>query len=104
MPVFISLILARKCGVDSPRITEVVQRSMDHYIHDFLIKGALPYGNHGPEPDAYNNNGSSGSLAIALAALGHVEGARFFSRMSAFPWRKSTRSSRISKPPPIPAR
>lgn len=82
MPVFISLILARKCGVDSPRISEAVQRSMDHYIHDFLNKGALPYGNHGPEPDGYNNNGSSGSLAIALAALGHVEGARFFSRMA----------------------
>jgi hypothetical protein len=82
MPVFISLILARKCGVDSPRISEAVQRSMDHYIHDYLNKGALPYGNHGPNPDAYNNNGSSGSLAIALAALGHVEGARFFSRMA----------------------
>ena len=82
MPVFISLILARKCGVDSPRISEAVQRSMDHYIHDFLNKGALPYGNHGPNPDAYNNNGSSGSLAIALAALGNVEGARFFSRMA----------------------
>ena len=82
MPVFISLILARKCGVDSPRISAAVQRSMDHYIHDFLNKGALTYGNHGPNPDAYNNNGSSGSLAIALAALGHVEGARFFSRMA----------------------
>lgn len=82
MPVFISLILARKCGVDSPRISEAVQRTTDHYIHDFLNKGALPYGNHGPEPDAYNNNGSSGSLAVALAAAGHVEGARFFARMA----------------------
>lgn len=82
MPVFISLILARKCGVDSPRISAAVQRTTDHYIHDYLNKGALPYGNHGPNPDAYNNNGSSGSLAVALAALGHVEGARFFSRMA----------------------
>lgn len=79
---FMSLVLARKCGVDSPRISEAIQRTTDHYIHGYLNKGALPYGNHGPDQDVYNNNGSSGSLAIALAAVGHVEGARFFARMA----------------------
>ena len=82
MPLFISLVLARKCGVDSPRISEAIQRTTDHYIGIYFNKGALPYGNHAPNSKGYNNNGSSASLAIALAAAGHVEGARFFSRMA----------------------
>ena len=82
MPIFIGLALAQKCGVDSPRISEAVRRSTAHYVHKFVNKGALPYGNHGPQSPAYNNNGTSGSLAIALSAAGHVEGAKFFARMS----------------------
>ena len=82
MPVFISLILARKCGADSPRITAATKRTTDHYITKYLNKGALPYGNGGPNSKGYNNNGSSASLAVALAAAGHVEGARFFARMA----------------------
>lgn len=82
MPLFISLILAKKCGVDSPRISEAIERTTKHYISTYLHKGALPYGNGGPNSKGYNNNGSSASLAIALAAAGHVEGARFFARMS----------------------
>jgi hypothetical protein len=81
MPLFISLILAKKCGVDSPRISQAIERTTNHYIKNYLNKGALPYGNH-PPVKGYNNNGSSGSLAVALAAAGHVEGARFFSRMA----------------------
>ena len=82
LPIFISLILAKKCGVDSPRISAAAKRTTDHYISKYMHKGALPYGNHGPNSKGYNNNGSSASLAIALAAAGHVEGAKFFSRMS----------------------
>jgi hypothetical protein len=82
MPVFISLILARKCGVDSPRISEAISRTTEHYTRKYVNKGALPYGNHGPNSKGYNNNGTSGSLAVAFAAAGHVAGARFFSRMS----------------------
>jgi hypothetical protein len=82
MPVFISLILAKKCGVDSPRISEAIERTTNHYIRTYLHKGAIGYGNGGPNSKGYNNNGSSASLAIALAVAGHVEGAKFFSRMS----------------------
>lgn len=82
MPVFISLILAKKCGVDSPRISEAIERTTNHYVKTYMHKGAMGYGNHGPKSKVYNNNGSSASLAIALAAAGHVEGAKFFSRMS----------------------
>lgn len=82
VPLYISLILAKKCGVDSPRISEAIERTTDHYISKYLHKGALPYGNGGANSKGYNNNGSSASLAIALAAKGHTEGAKFFSRMA----------------------
>ena len=82
MPVYISLILAKKCGVDSPRISAAIERTTRHYISKYLHKGALPYGNGGPNSKGYNNNGSSAGLAIALAAYGHTEGTRFFSRMA----------------------
>ena len=81
LPVFISLLLARKCGVDSPRITAAVQRTTEHYSH-YINKGTLPYGNHSPNSKAYNNNGMSGSMAVAFALAGRKEGARFFARMS----------------------
>ena len=82
MPLYISLILAKKCGVDSPRISEAIERTTNHYIDNYLHMGALPYGNGGANSKGYNNNGSSASLAIALAAAGHTEGAKFFSRMA----------------------
>jgi hypothetical protein len=82
MPLYISLILAKKCGVDSPRISEAIERTTNHYIDNYLQKGALPYGNGGANSKGYNNNGSSAALAIALAAAGHTEGAKFFSRMA----------------------
>jgi len=83
MPLFISLILAKKCGVDSPRITAAIERTTNHYVNTYMHKGSLGYGNHGPKDrSCYNNNGTSASLAVALAAAGHVEGARFFARMS----------------------
>lgn len=82
MPIFISMVLAKKCGVDSPRISEAIERTTNHYISKYLHKGALPYGNGDANSKGYNNNGSSAALAIALAAKGHVEGAKFFSRMA----------------------
>ena len=83
MPLFISLILAKKCGVDSPRISGAIERTKNHYVSIYMHKGSMKYGNHGPDNrNDYNNNGSSASLAVALAAAGHVEGARFFSRMA----------------------
>ena len=82
MPVFISLILARICGADSTRIKAAVDKTLNHYVREYVNKGALNYGNHGANSKGYNNNGTSGSLAVALALAGHVEGAKFFARMS----------------------
>ena len=79
---YLALVLARKCDVDSPRIKAAVERTTEHYKRKYVGKGTLPYGNGGAGSKAYNNNGMSGSLAVAFANAGEIEGARFFARMS----------------------
>ncbi len=80
--LLISLILAEKCGIKHPEVRAAIEKSNKFYSN-FIGKGALPYGNHGPVEHLHNNNGTSGSLAVAFALLGNVEGAKFFSRLSA---------------------
>jgi hypothetical protein len=82
LSVFISLILAEKCGVTDKVVREAIKRTHDHY-DNWVGRGALPYGNHGPKEDAFTNNGTSGSLAVALALLGNQRGSAFYAAMSA---------------------
>jgi hypothetical protein len=82
IPLLISLNLARKCGVDSPRIKAATEKTLEHYKRKYVNKGTLGYGNSPANDKAYNNNGMSGSMAVAFATAGEVEGARFFARMS----------------------
>lgn len=82
LSAFLSLILAEKCGVKDQVVLGAIKRTHDHYAK-WIGRGALPYGNHGPKEDAFTNNGTSGSLAIAFALLGNEAGARFYGAMSA---------------------
>jgi len=82
LPIFISLILAEKCGVKDKVVRDAVERTHGHY-NKWVGKGALPYGNHGPMEHQFTNNGTSGSLAVALALLGNQKGAAFYAAMSA---------------------
>jgi HEAT repeat protein len=82
IPIFISLILAEKCGVKDPAVREAIERTHGHY-DKWVGRGALPYGNHGPSQGQFTNNGTSGSLAVALALLGNQKGAAFYAAMSA---------------------
>jgi hypothetical protein len=82
LPLYISMVLARKCGVDSPRIKAAVLKTTEHYKRKYVHKGTLPYGNGPANSKGYNNNGMSGSLAVAFANAGEIEGARFFARMA----------------------
>ena len=82
LSIFISLILAQKCGVDDPTVRAAIDRTHRHY-DNMVGRGALPYGNHGPKEIEFTNNGTSGSLAVALALLDNREGARFYAAMSA---------------------
>jgi len=82
MPIFISLILAEKCGIKDDLVRKAIERTHAHY-DKWIGRGALPYGNHGPGADKFSNNGTSGSLAVAFALLGNNRGAKFYGAMSA---------------------
>jgi hypothetical protein len=82
LALFISMILADKCGIRHPELQAGIEQTHTFY-NDFVGKGALPYGVHDPFSKAYNNNGTSGSAAVAFAVKGNKEGASFYSRCSA---------------------
>ncbi|MFO7820592.1 MAG: DUF6288 domain-containing protein [Lentisphaeria bacterium] len=80
--LWISLILAEKCGIEHPEIQAAIEKT--HALYgNWIDKGALPYGNHGPMTHIFTNNGTSGSVAVAFSLLNDLEGAKFYSRMSA---------------------
>jgi len=80
--LWIGLILAEECGVEDPEVRMAVEKT--HKLYSYWIdRGRLPYGNHGAGVDFFNNNGTSGSVAVGFALLNNLDGARFFSRQSA---------------------
>jgi len=81
LPLFISLLLADKCGLKHREVQSGIEQTYAFYA-SFVGRGTLPYGVHNPKPKSYNNNGMSGSIAIALSLRGNTQGAAFFSRMS----------------------
>ncbi len=82
LPLFISLQLADKCGIKHREIQGGIKQTHTFY-NSFVGRGTLPYGVHDPYSKSYNNNGMSGSAAIALSLYGNKRGAAFFSQMSA---------------------
>lgn len=82
LPLFISLMLADKCGIKHPEIQAGIAQTHGFYT-DFIGRGTLPYGVHNPNSKSYNNNGMSGLAAVAFSLHGNKEGVAFFSRMSA---------------------
>lgn len=79
---FIGLVLAKLAGVDSPEVAEAIENCR-HFYHLFVGKGTIPYGVHDPNSRGYNNNGMSGSSAVAMSLLQDRDSAEFFSRQAA---------------------
>lgn len=87
LTVLMGMILAKKCGVDDPRLDQAIEKT--HAFYDnFVGKGALNYGVHGPNTRTFNNNGTSGSAALDMALMGNRKGAAFFSLLSAASYNK----------------
>jgi hypothetical protein len=82
LPCFLSLLIARKAGIQHPEIDACIAQTHGFYT-DFIGRGTLPYGVHDPNAKSFNNNGMSGLAAVAFAVHGNKEGAAFFSKMSA---------------------
>ncbi len=75
---FIGMTLAQACGVDDPKLQAAIERSTG-FFNTFVGKGTIPYGVHNPNSRDYNNNGMSGSAALAMAFAGDKKAAKFFS-------------------------
>jgi hypothetical protein len=75
------MFLAQKCGIKDPRLEAGAKRSYEHYA-EAIGKCAFNYGTIG-NTAAFNNNGTSGSAAVAMLVKGDLKGANFFSILSA---------------------
>jgi HEAT repeat protein len=89
LPCFLSLLLAKKCGIKHPEIDAAIGRS-SAFFEQFIGNGSIGYGFHRPslEINANGRNGMSGNGKNGLGALvfrvhGNQSGARFFSRLTA---------------------
>ncbi len=80
IPMTIGLILARKAGVDDPRVAEAIEKSA-RLIRFYTGKGAVPYGDHAPWIQTHEANGKCGMAAVMFNLLSEPESAEYFSRM-----------------------
>lgn len=81
LPLTISLVLARKAGVESPELDTAIERSAA-LIRFYVGKGSVPYGDHNPWIETHDDNGKNGAAAVLFNLLGDEEATEYFSRMS----------------------
>ena len=78
--LMIDLVLAEKCGITHPEITRAIRLGRTFFEY-YTGKGAIPYGDHKPAPDWFDDNGKSASAAVMFDLLGDHHGSEFFSAM-----------------------
>jgi len=76
-----SLVLARKCKVDSPKIREAVERA-EVFFANYVNKGSMPYGDHDSWDQTQDNNGANSSVSVFFDLAGNTVGAGYFSRLA----------------------
>ena len=89
LPCYLSLILARKCGIGHPEIDAAIDRASG-FFESFVGHGSIGYGFHRPSLEIHANgsngmsgNGKNGIAAVAFRVLGDEQATRFFSRLTA---------------------
>lgn len=81
LPANLSIVLAKKCGVNEPEVNEAINRAAGFFGY-FTDKGAIPYGEHEPWP-YHENNGKNSITAILFSAMGNKPAETlFFARMA----------------------
>jgi len=80
LTVMLGLPLAQKCGIDNEEISNAIKKG-DIFFSYYIDKGTIPYGDHSPNTQWFDDNGKSGSAAVMYDLLGKPEGAKFFSGM-----------------------
>ncbi len=80
LPLTISLVMARRVGVDDPEVSRAIQRSTK-LIRFYIGKGSVPYGDHDPWMQTHENNGKNGMATVLFDLLDEPRGTAYFSRM-----------------------
>jgi Family of unknown function (DUF6288)/HEAT repeats len=81
LPANLSIVLAKKCGVNHPEIDQAIARAAGFFGY-FTDKGAIPYGEHEPWP-YHENNGKNSISAVMFSAIGNKpKETGFFARMA----------------------
>ncbi len=81
LPLTVSLILARKAGVQEPSLDTAISKSAQ-LIHFYVGKGSVPYGDHHPWIETHDDNGKNGIAAILFNLLHDHDAVEYFSHMS----------------------
>ncbi len=81
IPLTISLVLARKAGVDDPALDEAIEKSA-RLVRFYVGKGSVPYGDHHPWIQTHEDNGKNGMAALLFHLLDDAQAAEYFSQMS----------------------
>tara|TARA_R110002096_G_scaffold59069_7_gene148335 strand:- start:760 stop:3177 length:2418 start_codon:yes stop_codon:yes gene_type:complete len=81
IPLTISLILARKAGVEDPDLDRAIENSL-MLIRFYTGKGSVPYGDHHPWTQTHDDNGKNGMAAVMFNLVGEAAPTEYFSRMS----------------------
>ena len=87
LPCFLSLVLAKKCGVRHAEIDAAIAKS-SRFFRQFVDRGTIGYGFHRPSLEHYSNgrngdssNGKNATAAVVFGLLGDRGAARFFYKM-----------------------
>ena len=81
LPIMMSLVLAKKAGVDDPEVAASIELST-RLMRFYNGKGCVPYGDHEPWMKSHDDNGKNGIAALLFNSMGEKSPAEYFSRMS----------------------
>lgn len=87
LPCLLSMVLARKCGIEHPEIDAAVERSC-RFFSEFVGRGTIGYGYHRPSLDHYNcgrngfsSNGKNAIAGIIFTLLGNREVSNYYAKL-----------------------
>ena len=76
----ISMVLAKKAGVDDPNLDRAIQRAAK-FLRWYVGKGSIPYGDHDPWME-HDDNGKNAMGAVLFDMLKDAEATTYFSKMT----------------------
>lgn len=75
-----AMVVAREAGVKDPDLDKAIAKGSE-FLHWYVNKGAIPYGDHQPWP-GHEDNGKCSNAAVLFDLLGDREAVGYYARMS----------------------